>query len=89
MFGAFLSLDVLKNHPLTEHHVIVGGLSGGSRSERDNHHRVFLPKITNLILIKPRNLTTNLQKICGAEEYVKQYMGLQIASLDSGKVQGE
>ena len=37
--------------------------------ERDSHHTVFSPKITNSILIKPLNLTTNLQKICGAEEY--------------------
>lgn len=69
VFGDFLSLDIQKSHLLTKYHVIVGGLSGGCRLKIKSHHTVLLPKITNLILIKPLNLTTNLQKICGTEEY--------------------
>ena len=45
--------------------------------------------MTDMTLIKPLNLTTNLQKICRTEEYIKQHMGKQIASLDGGKLQGK
>ena len=89
MFGCFLSLDILKNHPLTEHLVIVGGLSGGCRSERDNQHDEFLPKITNPILIKPAEPNYQFTENMWGRGDVKQYMGLQIAGLDTGKVQGE
>lgn len=88
MFGNFLSLDIQKSHLLTKYHVTVGALSGGYRLKIKSHHTVFLPKITDLILIKPRNLTTNLQKICGTGGYFNIWAYKQ-QDLDDGKLHGK